>query len=60
MAIKQTILGWLGRSRETDRDEPEIDTRPGRKSSDKEDILAVDRFGMRGLDFEDSQSKPHD
>jgi hypothetical protein len=58
MALKRTILGWLGRSRHTDKHKSEVDARPGRKSSDKEDILASDRFGMRGLDFEDSQSKP--
>jgi hypothetical protein len=58
MPFKHKILGRLRRPRATDREKPEIDTRPARKSSDKEDILAVDRFGMRGLDFEDSQSKP--
>jgi hypothetical protein len=58
MALKRTILGWLGRVRETDKEKSDVDTRPARKSSDKEDILAADRFGMRGLDFEDSQGKP--
>ncbi|HET7513450.1 MAG TPA: hypothetical protein VFJ60_01435 [Gaiella sp.] len=41
-----------------ERGSGEIDARRGRKSSDKEDILAADRFGLRGLDFEDSQRKP--
>jgi hypothetical protein len=58
MGVKGTILGWLGRSRRKDEEKPDVDRRPGRKSSDKEDILAADRFGMRGLDLEDSQSKP--
>jgi hypothetical protein len=58
MAIKDTILGWLRRAPEKEDGQAEIDATPGRKSSDKEDILAVDRFGMRGLDFEDDQKKP--
>jgi hypothetical protein len=58
MAIKNTILGWLRRPPEKDEEQPEIDARPGRRSSDKEDILAVDRFGSRGLDFEDDQDEP--
>ena len=58
MALKDTILGWLRRAPEDDEGQAEIDTTPGRKSSDKEDILAVDRFGMRGLDFEDDQKRP--
>jgi hypothetical protein len=59
MAITRAILEWLGRFRRRNEETPEIDARPGRKSSDKEDILAADRFGMRGgLDFEDSQRKP--
>ena len=58
MAMKNTILGWLRRPPEKDEEQPEIDATPGRKSSDKEDILSADRFGMRGLDFEDDQDKP--
>lgn len=58
MAIKSTILGWLRRPREEDEETAEIDPRPGRRSSDKEDILVADRYGMRGLDFEDGQKKP--
>ena len=58
MALKNTILGWLGRPPEKDEQQPEIEARPGRKSSDKEDILAADRFGMRGLGFEDDQDSP--
>jgi hypothetical protein len=58
MAITRAILEWLGRFRRRNEETPEIDARPGRTSSDKEDILAADRFGMRGLDFEDSQRKP--
>lgn len=58
MAIKNAILGWLRRPREEDEEQAEIDARPGRRSSDKEDIIAVDRFGMRGLDFEEGQDKP--
>ena len=58
MALKDTILGWLRRAPEEDEGKSDIDATPGRKSSDKEDILAVDRFGMRGLDFEDDQKKP--
>jgi hypothetical protein len=58
MPLKSMILGWLGRPPEKDEEQPEIDAGPGRKSSDKEDILAADRFGMRGLGFEDDQDRP--
>lgn len=58
MAIKNTILGWLRHPREKDKEQAEIDATPGRKSSDKEDIFAADRWGMKGLDFEDGQDKP--
>ena len=58
MAIKNTILGWLRRPRDKDEEQADIGVTPGRKSSDKEDILAADRWGMRGLDFEDDQGRP--
>jgi hypothetical protein len=58
VAIEKTILGWLRRPPEKDEEKAEIDARPGRRSSDKEDILAADRWGMRGLDFEDGQDRP--
>ena len=59
MAMKNTILGWFRRPREKGDAKAEIDTRPGRKSSDKEDIRVAERYGIRGgLDFEDGQSKP--
>ena len=58
MAIKTTLRGWLRRPRKKNEEKDEIDARPGRRSSDKEDIRVAERYGMKGLDFEDGQSKP--
>jgi hypothetical protein len=58
VGIIQTILGWLRRPREEDEETADIDTRPGRRSSDKEDIRVAERYGTKFLDFEDGQSKP--
>lgn len=60
MAIKTTILGWLRRppGRDEELKQAEIDARPGRRSSDKEDFIAAEKFGMRSREFEGGQDKP--
>jgi hypothetical protein len=61
MAIKDTVLGWLRSTPEEDQEpeETDIDLRPARKSTDKEDVMAAPRWGMRlGSEFEDDQEKP--
>ncbi len=58
MAIKNTILGWLRRPHEKDEEQGEIDARPGRRSSDKEDFIAAEKFGMRSREFDEGQDRP--
>ena len=60
MAIRNTILGWLRRplGKDEEREQAEMDARPGRRSSDKEDVIAAEKFGMRSREFDGGQDKP--
>lgn len=60
MGIKETVLGWLrsGDAKSEDLREAEIDEATREYSSDKADLIADERFGMRSGDFHDDQEAP--
>ena len=60
MAIRNTILGWLRRppGKDEELEQAEMDARPGRRSSDKEDFIAAEKFGVRSREFDGRQDKP--
>ena len=58
MAIKHTILGWLRRPKDEELEQAEIDAGPRRRSSDKEDFIAAEKFGMRSREFDGGQDRP--
>ena len=60
MALKNTILGWLGRTpdKSDELEDAEIDAATNEYSEERTDNLLQERFGTRPGEFESDQDAP--
>ena len=60
MALKNTILGWLGRTpdKSDELEDAEIDAATKEYSEERTDNIVQERFGTRPDEFESDQSAP--